>query len=119
MTQTPATGNPEAANLKATRRAAAKPGTTPPLADVPVSVGVSEPPRRFPMLFDPNEPRQIAPPGGVTDGYVVAPEDVYEQVTPIGCITPTERMRWAKGQRVPVETFRAYEAELAAKAAEA
>lgn len=65
-------------------------------------------------------PREVAEATGWSmdradsDDFVVAECDVYEQITPKGCTTATSRMRWAKGQHVPVEVYRAWEAERAA-----
>lgn len=129
--------NTEAAALRARRKAT----TTKPdaKAPAPVTVGADEPARQYPLLGDPREPRVQV--GTVSDGnqfsrphplatqrdvieatgwamdradsddFVVAECDVYETILPKGCTTPTSRLRWAKGQHVPVEVYRAWEAE--------
>ena len=117
--------NPEAETLKARRSGArqaadaAKAAEIPPMADKPVVVG-EQVARRYPTLGDPREPRMVAEAGGslfglgpdeVIDGYVIAPEDVCEIITPPGCTTATSRLRWAKGQHVPAEVHRQWEAE--------
>jgi hypothetical protein len=56
----------------------------------------------------------LAEAGVKTGDFVVAECDVYESILPKGCTTPTSRMRWAKGQHVPAEIYRAWEAERAA-----
>lgn len=48
------------------------------------------------------------------DDFVIAACDVHEIIYPKGCTTPTSRLRWAAGQHVPVEVYRAWEAEQAA-----
>ncbi len=99
--------NPDAEAIKS-RRAAARTASTPTNVDIPVALGQGEPPRRHDALFDPAEPRALGV-GGPVDGYVVVPEDVFETVTPRGCVTPTARLRWTKGQRVPVDAYRRWE----------
>jgi hypothetical protein len=133
--------NTEAAAIQARRKAAAKaPPPAPPTT--PVTVGAGEPARHYEALGDPREPRvqvgtisdgnhfsrphPLAAPREVaeatgwsmdradSDDFVVAECDVYETILPKGCTTPTSRMRWAKGQHVPVEVYRAWQAEHAA-----
>lgn len=134
--------NTEAAAIRARRRAAEKAApATPPTA--PVAVGTGEPARHYETLGDPREPRvqvgtvhdghqfsrphplgyprEVAEATGWSmdradsDDFVVAECDVYEQITPKGCITPTSRMRWAAGQHVPVEVYRAWKKQRAAE----
>lgn len=131
--------NTEAASVRARRKAntAAKVEPAPPTT--PVAVGADEPARHYEALGDPREPRvqlgtvpdgqqfsrphPLARPREVaeatgwsmdradTDDFVIAECDVYESILPKGCTTPTSRMRWAKGQHVPVEVYRAWEAD--------
>jgi hypothetical protein len=137
--------NTEAAALRERRKAAAK--TTPDKPPAPVTVGADQPARHFEALGDPREPRvqvgtivgghqfsrphPLARPREVaeatgwsmdradSDDFVVAECDAHEIIYPQGCITPTSRMRWAKGQHVPVEIYRAWQAEVAAREAAA
>lgn len=132
--------NTEASSVRARRKAAATANKTEKPA--PVTVGADEPARVYSALGDPREPRVQA--GTVPDGhqfsrphplarprevaeatgwsmdrtdsddFVIAECDVYEQITPKGCTTPTSRMRWAKGQHVPVEVYRIWRADHAA-----
>lgn len=134
--------NTEAASVRARRKAntAAKVEPAPPTT--PVAVGADEPARHYEALGDPREPRvqlgtvpdghqfsrphPLARPREVaeatgwsmdradTDDFVIAECDVYESILPKGCTTPTSRMRWAKGQHVPAEVYRAWEADRAA-----
>lgn len=135
--------NTEAATVRARRKAAttqAEPDAPP---TTPVAVGADEPARHYEALGDPREPRvgigaipdghqfsrphPLATPREVaeatgwvqarddTDDFVIAECDVYEQITPKGCTTPTSRMRWAAGQHVPVEVYRAWQAQRAAE----
>jgi hypothetical protein len=134
--------NTEAAAVRARRKAAEKaaPDAAP---TTPVAVGAGESARQYPLLGDPREPRvqvgtipdghqfsrphPLAAPRDVaeatgwsmdradSDDFVVAECDVHEVIYPQGCATPTSRMRWAKGQHVPVEVYRTWEAERAAE----
>lgn len=134
--------NTEAAAVRTRRKAAEKAAPAGP-PSTPVTVGAEEPARHYEALGDPREPRVQV--GTIPDGhqfsrdhplatgrdvaeatgwvqdradrddYVVAECDVYEQITPKGCTTPTSRMRWAKGQHVPVEVHRAWKARQAAE----
>jgi len=112
-----ATTNPEAATVKAARRSAPKNVAKPdPTGNVtgrthaPV-VGVSEPPRNFFMLGDPDEPRAVIEAAGgnygpiLGDDYVVAPEDAFENFVPFRCKQAVTRQRWCAGQHVPIEVF--------------
>lgn len=137
--------NTEAAAVRARRKAAAT--TEPTKAPAPVTVGADQPARHFEALGDPREPRVQV--GTIPDGhqfsrphplatqrdvveatgwaqdmagsadYVVAECDAHEIIYPQGCITPTSRMRWAKGQHVPIEIYRAWQADVAEAALEA
>jgi hypothetical protein len=138
-----ASTNTEAAAVKARRQAAAKKAAPDAAPTTPVAVGAGEPARHFEALGDPREPRvqvgtipdghqfsrphplghprEVAEATGWsmdradTDDFVVAECDVHEVIYPQGCTTPTSRMRWAKGQHVPVEVYRAWEADRAAE----
>lgn len=133
--------NTEASTIKARRAAAKKEPPAPPTEPVAGgTVGADDPARHYEALGDPREPRvqtgqissefsrphPLAAPRDVaeatgwavdradSDDFVVAESDAYEAIYPKGCITPTSRMRWAKGQHVPIEIYRAWEAEQAA-----
>ncbi|HZA73403.1 MAG TPA: hypothetical protein VE476_10890, partial [Propionibacteriaceae bacterium] len=108
-----------------------------------VAVGAGEPARHYEALGDPREPRvqvgtvhdgnqfsrphPLAAPREVaeatgwsmdradSDDFVVAECDVCETILPKGCTTPTSRMRWAAGQHVPVEVYRAWQTQRAAE----
>jgi hypothetical protein len=129
--------NTEAAAVRARRKAATK--AEPDKTPAPVTVGVDQPARHYETLGDPREPRvqvgtipdghQFSRPHPLakqrdvveasgwaldradSDDFVKAECDVYEVIYPKGCITPTSRLRWAKGQHVPVEIYRAWEAD--------
>jgi hypothetical protein len=130
------------ARRAAARKAQPPPPPTEPVAGG--TVGADDPARHYEALGDPREPRvqtgqigaefsrphPLARPRdvveatgwamdradiGVRDGeFVIAESDAYEMVYPQGCVTPTSRLRWAKGQHVPVEIYRAWEREQAA-----
>lgn len=82
----------------------------------PVAVGADEPARNYFMLGDPREPRQVLEASGgmygevAGDDFVIAPEDAFEELLPPGCKTAVTRLRWAKGQHVPIEVYRAHQA---------
>ncbi|HET9144164.1 hypothetical protein [Actinophytocola sp.] len=132
--------NTEAAAVRARRKAAAKTDPDKPPAPVTVgadeparryeALGDPREPRvqvgTMPDVPDGHQfsrphplarPREVAEATGWSmdradsDDFVVAECDVYESILPKGCTTPTSRMRWAKGQHVPVEVYRAWEAE--------
>lgn len=81
----------------------------------PAAVGASEAPRRRFALGDPSEPRVIPHNGmtsdGIGTGYRVAESDVTEMIYPAGCVTPTVRVRWRRGQRVPTAVYERWQAE--------
>jgi hypothetical protein len=111
--------NTEATALKGRRAAATKTAAETPDPGGNLTgetrapqIGVNEPARNYFMLGDPNEPRAVIEASGgmygeiIGDDYVIAPEDAVEEVTPSGCTTSTSRLRWARGQHVPIEVFR-------------
>lgn len=118
-----ATTNTEAAAVKASRRNAPKTAVKPdPTGNVTgrtqaPGVGLDEPPRNYFMLGDPDEPRAVIEASGgpygpiLGDGYVIAPEDAFENFVPFRCKTPITRTLWCTGQHVPIERFRAHYGE--------
>lgn len=115
--------NTEAAALKAKRAANKSSGDEAPKTAVVVGRGESA--RTEKLLFHPDEPRIVAESTGSLygvqageeiDSYTVAPEDAFETFVPDKCTTPVTRMRWAKGQHVPTEVYKAHLADLEAAA---
>lgn len=109
----------DVADLKARRRAPAKPARKSSVLDEPraenfVSPIASAFQRKNSLLLDPTEKPAVAQAGGSVPGallddvYDVAEADFSEMFTPIGCRTAVSVVRWHAGDLVRKDIYAAW-----------